>query len=299
MNSLVQQFMRYLRVEKNASQHTVSNYQADIEKFIEFVELQGVGEVLFHRVTPMLIRAYLGHLKSKEYARRTIARKIASLRSFFRFLCRENVLEGSPFTAIHTLKLEKKLPVFLEETEVADLLALPSRHPLGRRDAAILELLYAAGLRVSELVDILVGDIDVDMRYVLVHGKGAKERIVPIGRNAAQAVRHYLQYVRPVLYAVYKGVPHATLFLNKNGGPLTDRSVRRLVDKYVTALALEKNVSPHTLRHTFATHLLNRGADLRSVQEMLGHVNLSTTQLYTHVTKDRLKAVYQQAHPRA
>lgn len=295
----IQQFMLYLRVEKNASQHTVMNYLADIERFIEFAKLQSVEEVLFNNVTPIVIRSYLGYLKNEKYARRTIARRIASLRSFFRYLCREDEIANNPFTAIHTPKLEKKLPVFLETSEIQDLLSLPGMDALGRRDVAIMEILYGSGLRVGELVGLTIQSVDMEARYILVYGKGSKERLVPMGRQAANSLNYYIQYVRPELYANCKTNSHDALFVNNKGGPLTDRSVRRIVDKYVEKLALVKNVSPHTFRHTFATHLLNNGADLRSLQEMLGHVSLSTTQLYTHVSKERLKTVYQSAHPRA
>lgn len=302
MNALtqqIQQFIRYLQIEKNASQHTVDSYRADIELFVSFARSQGVCEAIFENVTSVLIRAYLADLKQKEYARTTIARRIASLRSFFRFLCREELVTGNPFSAIHTPKLAKRLPSFLDVGEVTELLRLPKPNLLGYRDTAILELLYASGLRVGELVGLSLQDVDTASQYLLVYGKGAKERIVPVGRVALTALQRYLTHSRSVLSAKYKNKPHQKLFVNSQGGPLTDRSVRRIVDKYVTMLALHKKVSPHTLRHTFATHLLNNGADLRSVQEMLGHVNLSTTQLYTHITKDKLKAVYSNAHPRA
>ncbi|EGO63138.1 tyrosine recombinase XerC [Acetonema longum] len=299
LNDLIQQYMLYLQVEKNASQHTVHSYRADIDHFILFVQQQGAGEALFSQIKPIHIRAYLVELNKDQYARRTVARKIACLRSFYRFLCRENYLTDNPFAGIHTPKLEKKLPVFLDAVEVKDMLELPGNDLLGRRDAALLETLYATGARVSELVGLGIGDLDLVNRFVLLFGKGAKERVVPIGRTAVRALEYYLTVIRPQLYSRHKGSVHQTLFLNRNGGPLTDRSVRRMIDKYVEILALKKHVTPHTIRHSFATHLLDNGADLRFVQELLGHVNLSTTQLYTHVTKERLKAVYRNAHPRA
>lgn len=295
----LEEFILYLRIEKNASPHTVNNYRADIERFFVFASEQSVGEVLFANVTPLLIRAYLARLKEEDYARRTIARRIAALRSFFRFLCRESVLLTNPFKAIHTPKLEKRLPVFLDPHEITDLLSLPAGDTLGLRDGALLELLYATGVRVSELAGLAVRDVDLDSGYALVYGKGSKERVVPVGRKALTAIKDYLAGSRPQLCANSSAPRHDTLFVNKSGGPLTDRSIRRILNKYVDRLAITKNVSPHTIRHSFATHLLNNGADLRSVQELLGHVNLSTTQLYTHVTKERMKAVYLQAHPRA
>ncbi len=292
-------FFRYLKVQKNASPHTLASYRTDIEQFFAFAAAtQGQAEVKPATVTPILIRAYLASLKEEDYARRTIARRMAALRSFFRFLCREETLAENPFTAVRSPKLEKRLPSFLDPGEMTCLLELPAKDVRGRRDAAILELLYATGMRVSELAGLSLRDVDLAEGYALVYGKGSKERVVPVGRKANNAVNLYLELSRPKLYAKAK-VQHDSLFVNKDGGPLTDRSIRRLVDKYVEQAAIAKKVSPHTIRHTFATHLLNNGADLRSVQELLGHVNLSTTQLYTHVTKERVKAIYQQAHPRA
>jgi integrase/recombinase XerC len=295
----LQDFILYLQIEKNASQHTVNNYRSDIERFFEFAADQGAGETSLFDVTPILIRAYLASLKEEDFARRTIARRVAALRSFFRFLCRESIVEENPFNTIHTPKLEKKLPVFLDINEVTAILDLPTKDDLGRRDAAVLELLYATGVRVSELAGLSIEDVDFARGYVLVYGKGAKERVVPVGRQAIKTVESYVAHNRPRLCSKNPGKSHRKLFVNSKGGPLTDRSIRRILDKYVNMLAINKNVSPHTIRHSFATHLLNNGADLRSVQELLGHVNLSTTQLYTHVTKERLKEVYLHAHPRA
>lgn len=294
----LEQFIFYLKVERNASQHTINSYRADIKAFLLFAQQQCAGEVLFTMITPSFIRGYLSEMKNHNYSRRTIARRIAALRSFFRHLCRENVINENPFSLVHTPKLEKRLPVFLDTIEIDSLLRLPDTSPLGRRDAAILELLYASGLRVSELVNLHIPDFDHDNRLLLVYGKGSKERIVPVGKTAAQIIRDYLTFTRPSLMNKAKET-HKFIFINSKGGPITDRSVRRILDKYVCQMASNKNVSPHTIRHTFATHLLNNGADLRSVQELLGHVNLSTTQLYTHVTKERLKTVYKNAHPRA
>lgn len=295
----IQQFLLYLQVEKNASQHTLQSYRADIDLFIEFAKNHGVHEAIFAQATPVFIRAYLAHLKNCGQARKTIARRIASLRSFSRFLCREMLLERNPFMGIRTPKLEKKLPVFLDKAEMEKLLAAPGENDLGKRDLAILELLYASGIRVAELAGLAIGDIDFVNRYVLVYGKGSKERIVPIGRRAIQVLDYYLRNVRPALCENLQSSPHSRIFVNARGGPLTDRSIRRIIDKYADQIALHKSISPHTFRHTFATDLLNNGADLRSVQEMLGHVNLSTTQLYTHITKERLKNVYKNTHPRA
>lgn len=299
MHTLLWQFLRFLQVEKNVSPHTIAAYKSDAEQFLAFLRrLYGREEPDLRRVTPSVIRVYLAELQQHGQSRATIARRMASLRSFWRYLCREDVLAANPFKLVHSPKLARRLPIFLEVPEVTALLALPDGSVLGLRDRAILELIYAAGLRVSEAVGLNIGDIDLEQRTVLVFGKGAKERIVPIGRAAVEAMRRYLAQARPQL-AGKSLVANRRLFLNRYGGPLTDRSVRRMVEKYVHRLAVHKHVSPHTLRHSFATHLLNNGADLRSVQELLGHANLSTTQLYTHITKKRLAAVYRDAHPRA
>lgn len=295
----IDNFIYYLQVEKNASQHTVNNYRADLEIFVSFAEEQGAGEVLFTQVTPLLVRSYMARLKDCSYSRATITRRIAALRSFFRFLCNQNIIQQNPCKAVHTPKLAKRLPVFLDETEIADILDLPARDELGLRDLALLEVLYATGIRVSELTGLTIASIDFSNNCALVYGKGRKERIVPMGRKASEALECYLRLSRPKLYSKYEGSPHCRLFVNSRGGPLTDRSVRRVLDKYVNMLASTKNISPHTIRHTFATHLLNNGADLRSVQEMLGHANLSTTQIYTHISRERMKSIYKNAHPRA
>lgn len=304
-NILVDQFLFYLKIEKNSSPHTIHNYQRDIFQFLDFMTSQGVAEGSLVYVNPLLIRSYLASLKSQQYAKATIMRRIAALRSFFRFLCRESILPENPCNAIRTPKLDKKLPVFLDTNEVSELVSLPDNSPLGLRDKAILEMLYATGVRVSELVNITLSDIDFTGRTVIVTGKGAKQRIVLMGRIAEETIKRYLHHARPVLcansgnYGQQSGTVNNHLFVNNRGGSLTDRSVRRIIEKYVEVMALKKNVSPHTIRHTFATHLLDNGADLRSVQELLGHVNLSTTQLYTHVTTERLKANYKKSHPRA
>lgn len=299
MQVFLQKFISFLRLEKNASPHTIAAYESDIKHFTAFLRrYYGTDQPEIRQVTPSVIRVYLAQLQQTQKSRPTIARHVASLRSFCRYLCREDILMSNPFTVIHSPKLVRRLPVFLEVDEVAALLTLPDSSILGLRDRALLELLYASGLRVSEAVNLKLGDLDLKQRIVLVFGKGAKERIVPVGRKAITALQRYLATARPQL-AKKSAATNEHVFLNRYGGALTDRSVRRLIDKYVQRLALAKEVSPHTLRHSFATHLLNNGADLRSVQELLGHVNLSTTQLYTHVTKKRLAAVYKKAHPRA
>jgi integrase/recombinase XerC len=294
----VQDFILYLQLEKNASEHTIASYKGDISSFLDFAQRQGFDNSI-RSVNQMLIRSYLAEMKRDEYARRTIARRIAALRSLFRFLCRENLLESNPFSFIHTPKLEKRLPEILDEAEMNDLFTLPGNSLLGLRDLAILEVLYATGVRVGELVGLNLYDVDFDNRFILVYGKGSKERIVPVGRKAITALTSYLELSRPKLYSRQQGLDHQKVFVNSKGGALTDRSVRRLFEKYMGKMALAKHVTPHTIRHSFATHLLDHGADLRLVQELLGHVSLSTTQLYTHITTEKLKVIYRRAHPRA
>lgn len=293
-----ERFLSYLTVEKACSQLTVTNYRKDLAGFAAFWREHAQGAVLWERVSALDIRAYLAFLNEKDYARRTIARRISALRSFYKFLVRENILEASPLTKVRSPKLEKKLPSFLDEVEIDELLALPDNKPLGRRDQAVLELLYATGCRVSELVGLTLERLDLSNRFVILLGKGNKERLVPLGNTCCQAVAAYYPY-RQELMQKYHAEQHDFVFVNSRGGVLTDRSVRRILDKYISQLALRKQVSPHTIRHTFATHLLGHGADLRAVQELLGHANLSTTQIYTHVTTERIAAVYKKNHPRA
>ena len=291
-------FLRYLELEKNSSLLTIQNYATDIKLFITFLQKR-VGNVSWENVTVLDIRAYLALMNDEKYARRTIARRISSLRSFYKFLMRENYVKSNPFMKIKTPKLDKRLPVFLEEVEINELLELPARDELGLRDQALLELHYATGCRVSELVGLTLEHIDLGNQYVLLLGKGNKERIVPIGSAAVKAVDVYLIKSRPVIMRRYDIKEHHRLFINHRGTQLSARSVRRILGKYIAELALQKHVSPHVIRHTFATHLLEHGADLRAVQELLGHANLSTTQIYTHVTTERISTVYQNNHPRA
>ncbi|MBN1526736.1 MAG: tyrosine recombinase XerC [Candidatus Omnitrophica bacterium] len=292
MERYIEKFINYLKVERNVSKHTVTNYAVDLASFAEFL-----GDKDIAGVDHLALRRFLAEMRSKNYSKRTVARKLATLRTFFRFLYREGHIKTNPITAIMTPKLDKKLPKFLDVNKVERLITSPDAETVpGLRDRAIFETLYSTGIRVSELVGIDSDDVDFISGVVKVLGKGAKERMVPIGDTALTAIRKYLDK-RAAEKARAKD-KHA-VFLNKNGTRLTDRSVRRIVDKYIRVCAIEEKISPHSLRHSFATHLLDRGADLRSVQELLGHMNLSTTQIYTHVTMERLKAVYDKAHPRA
>ncbi len=293
-------FIIYLKVEKNASPRTMDSYQTDIWQFIDFLaeEFKMPGEqVSPQQVDHLVIRKHLALLQRSGLKRTTIARKMASLRAFFRYLSREAIITANPLTHVSTPKVEKRLPEVLSQDGAWALVQAPdTAAPAGLRDRAILEVLYSCGLRVSELVGLDTGDIDLSLGYVRVMGKGSKERVVPIGSYAITALERYLANGRPFLG---KGDPGKPLFLNKDGGRLTARSIRNIVDKYVEQVSIQFKMSPHTLRHSFATHLLDGGADLRSVQELLGHVKMSTTQIYTHVSKERLLQVYEKTHPRA
>lgn len=293
----IKKFLTYLEVEKDCSEHTLVNYKKDLIAFSTFMQEQPANDFFWEQVSPLNIRGYLSELNKKQYARRTIARKVSALRSFYKFLVRENILEYNPLAKIHSPKLDKKLPTFLDEIEITELMELPDANPLGIRDRAVLEMLYATGCRVSELVGLTLERVDIGNRFVMLLGKGDKERLVPIGHTCCKALESYYR-VRSELMEKYRK-NHEFIFINNRGGALTDRSVRRILEKYINLLALHKHVSPHTIRHTFATHLLEHGADLRSVQELLGHANLSTTQIYTHVTNERISAIYKQNHPRA
>ncbi|MBI4974609.1 MAG: tyrosine recombinase XerC, partial [Candidatus Omnitrophica bacterium] len=234
-------------------------------------------------------------MRQKDYSKRTIARKLACLRSFFKFLYREGHIKTNPISAVSTPKLDKVLPKFLDVEKMLKLVQSPPADKIsGLRDRAVLETLYSTGIRVSELVGLDVDDVDFISGVIKVLGKGSRERIVPIGEPALAAMRRYIDK-----RSTDKVRDKDAVFLNKSGRRLTDRSIRRIVDKHIRSLSIREKISPHSLRHSFATHLLDRGADLRSVQELLGHMNLSTTQIYTHVTMERLKSVYDKAHPRA
>lgn len=289
MQRYIDKFVRYLEIEKNYSKHTILNYKLDLRDFKEFLAGADIEKVDY-----LLLRKYLAVLKQKNLAARTVGRRLSALRSFFRFLTREGYLKSNPILSLSSPKLDKHLPSFLTEEEVAKLIEAAftrdQEDEKGLRDRAILEMFYSTGLRISELVGTSIDDIDFISGIVKVMGKGRKERIVPIGDTAIIAIRKYLQKRKK---------QESALFLNKNGRRLSTRGVRGIVGKYIRLTGLRQGVSPHTLRHSFATHLLNRGADLRTVQELLGHANLSTTQIYTHLTTERLKDVYDKAHPRA
>jgi integrase/recombinase XerC len=302
MDEALADFLRHLALEKNASELTVKAYREDLNQAIAFFREKAPGTPATPRqVTSRQLRAFTVWLHEQKYARTTIARRVAALRSWFRFLCRQGVLTANPADGVRAPRQEKKLPTFLPEDATAKLLTVPdAQTPLGLRDRAILETLYSGGLRVSELTGMNLADLDLDAGVATVRGKGKKERLAFFGSTALAALKEWLA-ARPAVLAgkgaaVKKG---DALFLNKSGGRLTSRSVGRLLEKYLAQAGLDPRASPHSLRHSFATHLLDRGADIRSVQELLGHRSLATTQIYTHVTTHRLKESYQKAHPRA
>ncbi|MFC1674486.1 tyrosine recombinase XerC [Candidatus Omnitrophota bacterium] len=286
MERYIDKFTRYLEIEKNYSRHTILNYRLDLEDFKDFLQGKQVESVDY-----LFLRKYLAALKERGLSNRTVSRRISSLRSFFKFLTRENYLKSNPIVSLSSPKLDKHLPSFLTEDEVSKLIgAVIPKDEAGLRDRTVLETFYSTGIRISELVGLNVDDLDLIGCIVKVRGKGKKERVVPIGDKAVSAIREYLDKRKKKT---------EVLFLNKSGSRISDRGVRNIIKKYIRLTSIKQDVSAHTLRHSFATHLLNRGADLRSVQELLGHANLSTTQIYTHLTTEKLKNVYDKAHPRA
>lgn len=294
MDRYVEKFLTYLKVERNASIHTVRNYARDLEGLRRFLAGPDHAEVVdWSAVGVVDLRRYVVEVRRRGIAKSSIARAIAAIRSFFRFLCREGYLAVNPAAVVQPPKRDRKLPMFLGVPDVTRIVEAPAGDDLAsRRDRAVLELLYSTGMRVSELAGLRIQDVDLLGGVAKVAGKGKKERLVPIGTPAVTAVHRYVS-------ARGQPSPASPVFLNLAGGRLTDRSVRRILAKYLRQTAIHQRVSPHTLRHSFATHLLDRGADLRAVQELLGHASLSTTQVYTHVSTERMKAVYEKAHPRA
>jgi len=324
---IIQDFLNYLKFEKHFSEHTAKCYGADLQQFGEYLVQRSAGTAaeghaagqgppeggpatatqvqIAAKVDELLlgvdidpVRAYMAVLNEKQYSKATIARKLATLRSFYKFLVKRNRIASNPVMAIRTPKQDKKLPRFLEYEEVKRLLETPPVDTwLGARDRAILETLYSTGIRVSELVALNMDDVDFLGEVVRVRGKGKKERVTPISSSALQVIQHYMEFRNKRAESNGNFDPKV-LFVNKHGQRLSTRSVRRKMDKYLKMAGLDPNISPHTLRHSFATHMLNNGADLRSVQELLGHQSLSTTQVYTHLTTGRLKETYEKAHPR-
>ncbi len=293
MNTWIEKFIESLKSERNYSNYTIKNYKIDLIDLEKFLKK---NKRPTNKVDRLTAREFLYELQ-KKYSRRSLARKISACRSFFRFLIREKLTSKNPFELIKTPKLQKRLPNFLYEDEMNKLLKeINTTTPKGLRDRGILELLYGAGIRVSEIVGLNLSDLDLDSEEIRVFGKGSKERIVLIGKYAITSLNTYIKSGRNILLGKKRS---RALFLGKRGTRLTQRSVERMIKAAAKKCGLLKKVTPHTIRHTFATHLLSHGADLRTVQELLGHTSLSTTQVYTHVTKEKLKSVYDSAHPRA
>ena len=322
----IEAYFLYLQAERAASPHTLKNYAIDLQQFRTFLRASGCpqsepgvsgstglatglaerGDALRRAIDPaeidsLAIRAFVADLHRRGIARSSIARKLATLRSFFRYLCREGVLAANPAKLVSTPKLPKRLPAYLTVDEVDRLLASSGeKDPPGARDLAILELFYASGIRLSELTGLDLRDVDIREGLVRVKGKGGKERIVPVGSKAMTAMRCYLDRRSELNQGSKRGIPEpVALFLNRQGGRLSPRSIARIVLKYLNRSGLGPKITPHGLRHSYATHLLQAGADLRAIQELLGHSRLSTTQRYTHLNLDHLMEVYDKAHPRA
>ena len=329
--SLTQDFISYLTYEKHFSEHTAKCYGADLVQFCDYVASTpasgGTDSTPDHEGSPgwasqpdggtaiaqqtetelktkvlavdaSVVRRYLAHLNEKGYSKSTTARKLATLRSFYKYLVRRNYVDSNPVAAVKTPKQEKKLPRCLDYAEVQKLLSTPPVNTwLGARDRSILEVLYSTGMRVSEVAALNMEDVDFLGEIIHIRGKGKKERIAPIGSSALQAIQNYIEY-RNKRMQHDSDFDGKVLFANKHGKRLSVRSIRRKMDKYLAEAGLDPAISPHTLRHSFATHMLNNGADLRSVQELLGHQSLSTTQIYTHLSTSKIKEIYDSSHPR-
>ena len=295
MKKLIHEFINYLSVERGLALNTLESYGRDLRQYSQY--LQVGDDTAFDLASRTQIVDYLMHLQQQGKATATIARRLAALKAFYQFLVREKYLDKDPTANLESPKLEKRLPKVLTVREVELLLAEPDpSSPSGLRDRAMLELLYATGIRVSELVSLNLPDVNLDMGYIRCSGKGSKERIVPMGSMAIASVREYLDHGRGRLV---RDREEQALFVNHHGRRLTRQGFWKIVKKYAEDAKIEKEITPHTLRHSFATHLLENGADLRSVQEMLGHADISTTQIYTHITRGRIKEVYARTHPRA
>jgi integrase/recombinase XerC len=296
MNISLNLFIEYLQIERNYSQYTIESYQHDIKEFFIFMAEQNMDRV--ENVSYLDIRIYLTELYDKKLARKSVARKISSLRSFYKFLLREKIIKDNPFSLVSIPKLEKRLPDFFYGEEMQQLFeACDANTPLGLRNLALLELLYATGIRVGECSQIRLKDLDFFLSTVLVHGKGNKDRYIPFGSFAHDSMEKYIQNGRKLLMENHDS--HDFLFVNFRGGPLTSRGIRLVLNKIVEESTLNGKIHPHMIRHSFATHLLENGADIRTVQELLGHSFLSSTQVYTHVTNEYLRKSYMNHHPRA
>ena len=292
LDQQIQQFTAYLQTERDVSPHTLAAYRSDLAQLLSFAVRESGEDVSAQDIDHLLLRRYLAGM-SKDTRKSTIGRKLAAIRSFFRFLLRRGMIAKNPAELIATPKKEQRLPFHLDIDQATTLMEAPdAEQKYALRDRAILELLYSSGLRVSELTGLDIGELDLAAGMVRVTGKGGKERIVPVGSRALEAIQEYIDQRND-------DTARGALFLNTRGGRINRRSVTRIVDFHVMRIAAFKRISPPTLRHTFATHMLEGGADLRAIQELLGHASLSTTQKYTHVSIDRLMEVYDKAHPKA
>jgi integrase/recombinase XerC len=298
MEKIVRGYLEYLETERNYSAHTILSYETDLMSLVQFLRNEKIES--FDQVHKELLRAFIGFLLDEGFGQRSVARKIASLRSFFKYLQRHKIVEGNPALVLITPKIGKRLPVFLDEQSMRKLL-LSSDHtgPNKKRDLAIMELFYSTGIRLSELINLTLNDLKQEEGLIKVKGKGRKERFVPVGKKALSVIDEYLATRRDLLLAEHRTHNEHSLFVTGKGRKLYPQAVGRIVRKYIGAVSEIEKKSPHVLRHTFATHLLNHGADIRAVKELLGHESLSTTQVYTHVSSAHMKKVYEESHPKA
>jgi integrase/recombinase XerC len=298
VEKIVRKYLEYLEIERNYSAHTILSYETDLLRFVQFLRREGIDS--FDKVQKESLRAFIGSLLDEGFGQKSIARKIASMRSLFKYLRRQKITERNPALVLITPKVAKRLPSFLDEESVRQLVSLPDQNtPEGKRDTAILELFYSTGIRLSELIGLEIGDLMQEEGLIKVRGKGRKERIIPVGRKALAAIDGYLQEKKKTPAKMYNKTEEHPLFEIHNGRRMYPQAVGRMVRKYIGAVSEIEKKSPHVLRHSFATHMLNHGADLRAVKELLGHESLSTTQVYTHVSSARMKKVYEDAHPKA
>jgi len=294
MNELIEQFLSYISVERGMANNTLSSYKRDLYRFADFLKSKKIDSI--DKVSRQVINSFMMAEKERGLASNSVSRGLACIKSFFKFLLKENIIKDDAANIIESPKLWKKLPYTLNIEEVEALLNAPNvRDPMEARDKACMELMYATGMRVSELVNLKMDDINMGVGFAKCFGKGSKERIVPFGKKAKESLVRYLEIARPQF--LKKNISNF-LFLTRFGKPMSRQTFWKIIKRYAKLAKIKKKVTPHSLRHSFATHILERGADLRIVQEMLGHSDISTTQIYTHVSKDRLKSIHQKFHPR-
>ena len=292
-------FKNHLLIEKNYAENTVLNYLRDVKDFSDFIIREELASDLLGVKRERLGRHYLSYLESKGYARKSVARKISSLRTFYGFLVKENHIDINIFETLETPKIPKKLPELIQDDEIDHLFkSIDKNKPLGFRNYVILDLLFSAGLRASELIDMTIKDIQLEREQILIHGKGSKDRYIPLHQHLIDDLRHYLTYTRPILLSKGQDIHTLHVFINYKGAPLTVRGLQVIIKDILKKSGETYNLHPHMLRHAFATTLLNHGADLRVVQELLGHEHLKSTQIYTHVSTEAMKESYKKAHPR-